>query len=142
VLLSGSALVLSTWQAGLPRSSWGAHRSVALIGGTALVAVIALGRGRQRQTTRTWASGAMAGLWRWRRQPKATVVSVLVWCTLVIGVIGWDLSSFVLQSPSFPTLSTLVGHITRHPLGRGLLFAGWLVVGAYLVAGWRAETPP
>ncbi len=63
---------------------------------------------------------------------------MLVWCGVIAGVIGWDLFSFAVQSPSFPTLSTLVGHLTRHPIGRGILFALWLVVGAYAVAGWRA----
>ena len=52
-----------------------------------------------------------------------------MWCGVIAGVIGWDLFSFVVQSSSFPTLSTLVGHVTRYPFGRGILFALWLVVG-------------
>jgi hypothetical protein len=102
--------------------------------------MIFLGRGRHRRTTRNWGATVLHAVWRWRTQPKAHTISLLVWCTLVAGVIGWDLLSFVVQSPSFPTLSTLVGHITRYPLGRGLLFAVWLLVGAYAAVGWRAET--
>ncbi len=65
---------------------------------------------------------------------------LVVWGALITGVVGWDLFSFLVQSSSFPTLSTLVGHITHHPLGRGLLFATWLLVGAYAVVGWRVAT--
>ncbi len=101
--------------------------------------MIVLGRGRQRRTTWNWATGVLHALWRWRTQPTAHTISLLVWWILIAGVIGWDLVSFVVQSPSFPTLSTLVGHITRYPLGRGLLFAAWLLLGAYAAAGWRSQ---
>jgi hypothetical protein len=75
---------------------------------------------------------------KWRSQPKAIVVSFLVWSVLIVGVIGWDLLSFALRSPLFPTLSTLVGHVSRYHVGRGLLFAAWLAVGWCVAAGCRA----
>ncbi len=80
--------------------------------------------------------------WGWRDEPRERRISVLVWCAVASGVIGWDLFSFAIQSASYPTLSTLVGHVTRYPVGRGLLFGLWLVVGAYAVAGWRAPLAP
>jgi type IV secretory pathway TrbD component len=138
VLLSVAAIALSAWQGGLSRDSLGAHRSVALLGIAALVAMVVLGWGRQRQGTRMWAMATVHLIRKWRSQPKANVVSILVWSVLIVGVIGWDLLSFALQSPSFPTLSTLVGHVSRYPVGRGLLFAGWLAVGWYVAAGCRA----
>lgn len=122
----------------MSRDALGARRSVALLGIAALVVMIVLGWGRQRESTRTWAMATFRLIRKWRSQPKASVVSIVVWSVLIVGVIGWDLLSFALQSPSFPTLSTLVGHVSRYPVGRGLLFAAWLAVGWCVVAGCRA----
>jgi hypothetical protein len=102
--------------------------------------MIALGWGRQRQSSRAWATATVRTVWKWRSQPAANVVSKLVWCILIVGVIGWDLLSFIVQSPSFPTLSGLVGHVTHHPVGRGLLFAVWLAVGWYVASGYRSRS--
>ena len=135
--ISGAAIALSTWQAGLSRDSLGAHRCVALLGLAAVAVMIVLGRGRQRQGARTWARTTARLIWKWRSQPKASVVSMLLWSVLTMGVIGWDLLSFAVQSPSFPTLSTLVGHLSRYPVGRGSLFAAWLAVGTCVVAAYR-----
>jgi hypothetical protein len=115
-----------------------AHRSVELVGAGALVAMFVLGWRHQRRTSRTWAARTVRLTWGWRDQPREIRISVLVWCAVVAGVVGWDLFSFLVQSASFPTLSTLVGHITRFPVGRGILFALWLVVGVCAVAGSRA----
>jgi len=141
MLLVPCAIALSSWEALLTRDSPGAHWSVALSGAGALVALIVLGWHRQRQTGRAWLRRTAELGWDWRAQPRATSVSALVWAVLIAGVIGWDLFSFVVQSPSFPTLSILIGHVTRYRIGRGLVFALWLVAGSYLVAGWRARTP-
>jgi hypothetical protein len=139
VVVAGSAL--SVWQAGLSRDSAGAHWSVALVGIAAVVLTILLGRHRQQRTSRGWASRLVQVGWRWRTYPRAIAVSVLVWTVLIFGVIGWDVVSFIAQSPSFPTLSTLVGHITRYQVGRGLVFALWLALGSFLVGGYRARSP-
>jgi hypothetical protein len=64
-----------------------------------------------------------------------------VWFIVITGIVGWDLVSFIFQSHALPTLSYFIGHVTRYKIGRGLFFALWLGVGAYLVAGYRAEAP-
>jgi hypothetical protein len=141
VLLVPGAVALSSWEALLTRDSAGAHWSVALAGAAAFAALIVLGWHRQRQTSRAWLRSTAELGWDWRAQPRATAVSALVWSVLIAGVIGWDLFSFVVQSASFPTLSILIGHVTHYRVGRGLVFALWLVAGSYLVAGWRARSP-
>jgi len=137
-LLSAAAIWLSTWQGELSRDSTGARRSVEVIGAAAIVAMVALGWRRRPGSSRAWAAGTVRVTGGWRDQPNARLISLLVWCLLIAGVIGWDLFSFLVQSPSFPTLSTLIGHVSRHPIGRGLLFGSWLVVGVYAVAGCRS----
>ena len=77
----------------------------------------------------------------WRSQPTSAIVSVLMWTIVIGGVIGWDLVSFAEQSHTLPTLSYFIGHVTRYRIGRGVVFALWLGVGAYIVAGYRAEAP-
>jgi hypothetical protein len=138
-LLVAAFLALSTWQAHLSRHSSGAHWGVALLTLTALGAAVALGRGRQRDTTHQWAVQNRIFVRTWRSQSRSTVVSALVWTVLIVGVVAWDLVSFLLQSHDFPTLSYFIGHVTRYPVGRGLLFALWLGVGAYLASARRVE---
>jgi hypothetical protein len=141
IVLGLCAIGLSSWEALLTRNSPGAHWSVALLGVGAVVATIVLGWHRQRQTIGAWLSKTVDIGCRWRVRPRTTAVSTLIWSVLIGAVIGWDLFSFVVQSSSFPTLSILIGHVTRYRIGRGLVFALWLVAGSYLVAGWRARTP-
>jgi len=133
--LSVGAIALSTWEGGLTRDSQGAHAGVELVGLAAVVAMVVLGWGRQRESTRTWAGATIHHVRPGRS--KASVISLLVWGLLIGGVIGWDLLSFIVQSPSFPTLSSLVGHVSHHPIGRGVLFAVWLAMGAYVTVGGR-----
>jgi hypothetical protein len=139
-LLSAAAVWLSVWQGELSRDALGAHRSVEVVGAAAVVAVFVLGWSRQHRTTRDWSAATVRLTWGWRDEPRERRISLLAWCAVASGVIGWDLFSFAIQSASYPTLSTLVGHVTRYPVGRGLLFGLWLVVGAYAVAGWRAPS--
>ena len=54
---------------------------------------------------------------------------------------AWDAVSFAEQSHTFPTLSYYIGHITRYDAGRGVLFALWLAVGAYVALGHRRTGP-
>jgi hypothetical protein len=141
VVLAGGGIALSTWQSQLNRDAAAAHWIVALIAATAVAAAVILGRGRQRRSARAWAASSGRAIRTWRSQPGSAVVSVVTWTVLIAGVIGWDLASFIVQSHRLPTLSDLIGHITRYPAGRGLLFAVWLVIGAYLVSAWRTEAP-
>jgi len=104
-------------------------------------AAVALGRGRQRERTRPWLARNLLFIRTWRTQSRAAVVAALVWTILIAGVVVWDLVSFVCQSHSLPTLSYVIGHVTRYPLGRGLLFAAWLGIGATLVSAQRSERP-
>jgi len=132
---------LSSWQAQLSRDSPGAHWGVALLVLGAVGTAIAIGRRRQRQAARTWVAGTMRTIRAWRSQPTSAIVSVLMWTIVIGGVIGWDLVSFAEQSHTLPTLSYFIGHVTRYRIGRGVVFALWLGVGAYIVAGYRAEAP-
>jgi hypothetical protein len=141
VLLAVGAVALSVWQAHLSRHSSATHWSVAILVVVAFGAVVALGRGRQRESTRAWLARNVLFIRTWRTQPRVAVVSALVWTALIVGVVAWDLVSFVYQSHTLPTLSYFIGHVTRYPLGRGLLFAAWLGAGAYLVSAARSERP-
>jgi hypothetical protein len=140
-VLAALLLALSAWQAQLSRDSSGAHWSVALLVVAAFGAAFVLGRGRQYQTTRSWVARNFHFVRTWRTQSRSVVVSARVWAVLIGGVVAWDLVSFVLQSHALPTLSYFIGHVTRYAVGRGLLFAAWLGVGAYLVSAQRTERP-
>ena len=140
-LLAAGAVAMSSWQAQLSRDSPGAHWAVALVVLAAFATTIALGRRRQRQTARTWVTGTLRAVRAWRSQPNSAIVSVFMWTLLIGGIIGWDLVSFVGQSQALPTLSYFIGHVTRYRIGRGLVFALWLGVGAYVVAGYRSAAP-
>jgi hypothetical protein len=140
-VLAVGGLALSTWQAHLSRHSAGAHWSVAILVVVAFGAALVLGRGRQCHTTRQWAARNVLFARTWRTKSRPVVVSALVWSILIVGVVAWDLVSFVFESHALPTLSYFIGHVTRYPLGRGLLFAAWLGIGAYLVSARRAERP-
>jgi hypothetical protein len=106
---------------------------------SAVIAMILLGRGRQRQETRAWAAGSAKTIRAWRTQSRPVVLSVLVWSVLIVGVVAWDVVSFAVQSHALPTLSYYIGHVTRYRVGRGLFFALWLGCGSYLVCAWRGE---
>ncbi len=138
VLVAG-ALALSTWQAHLSRHSPAARWSVAIVVVVTLGVALALGRGRQSDSTRRWVARNVLFVRTWRIQSRSDVVSALVWTALIVGVVVWDLVSFVFQTHALPTLSYFIGHVTRYPLGRGLLFAAWLGIGAYLACACRTE---
>lgn len=136
-LLVVGAVGLSVWQAQLSRQSLEAQWIVGSLAVAALGAAAVLGHDRQQWTTRRWAGRTWRFMRSWRTQPPGAVISVVVWSILIVGTVGWDLASFACQSHALPTLSYYIGHITRYPVGRGLVFALWLSVGAYLVAGRR-----
>jgi hypothetical protein len=140
VLVAG-VLILSAWQAFLSRHSPGAHWSVALAALTVSGAAAVLGHRRHHQSARRWLARSLLVVRTWRAQPRPAVVSTLVWTVLLVGVVSWDLVSFIFQSHALPTLSYFVGHVTRHRLGRGILFALWLGAGIYLASARRLEGP-
>jgi hypothetical protein len=139
--LAALILALSAWQAELSRHSSDAHWSVALLIVAGFGAALVLGRGRQEQTTRRWVAQNVHLVRTWPTRPRSAVVSAVAWAVLIGGVVAWDLVSFVVQSHDLPTLSYFIGHVTRYAAGRGLLFAVWLGVGAYLVSARRTERP-
>jgi hypothetical protein len=138
-LLTVAAIALCVWQAGRTRDSPGARWSVALLVGVALVMAIVLGRGRQRRSSSAWIAQSADWIQHWRTQPRSLRIAVIVWTALVVAVVGWDLVNFIVQSHTLPTLSYFIGRVSRYQVGRGVLFALWLVIGAYLVAGGRAK---
>ena len=112
---------------------------MALLVGVALVMAIVLGRGRQRRSSGAWIAESADWIQHWRTQPSSLRIAVIVWTALVVAVVGWDLVNFIVQSHALPTLSYFIGRVSRYQVGRGVLFALWLVIGACLVAGGRAK---
>lgn len=95
------------------------------------------GRGRQRKS---FGSSSRMGRDPTHPGPDRTwaySVGGMVWVLLVCSVFGWDLYSFLRQSHDLPTLSYLIGRITRFRAGRVGLFAAWILAGGYLAVGWR-----
>ena len=105
----------------------------------ALVMAVVLGRGRQRRSSGAWIAQSAHWVQHRRTQPTSFRVAVIVWTALVVAVVGWDLANFIVQSHSLPTLSYFIGRVVAYRAGRGVLFAVWLVIGAYLVSGGRAK---
>ena len=93
-------------------------------------------------SARRWLARSLLFVRTWPAQPRPAVVSTLVWSILIVGLVSWDLVSFIFQSPALPTLSYFIGHVTRNRLGRGVLFALWLGAGVSLASARRAEGPP
>jgi hypothetical protein len=133
-------IALSAWQAGQSRDATATHWAVLVTVAVAWVGALALGHGRQRRTVRAWFATSTGAVRTWRAQPRAAVVSLVVWAALVLAVVGWDLVSFLHQSHALPTLSYYVGRVTRYPAGRGACFALWLGLGAFLVLGGRRRS--
>jgi len=60
------------------------------------------------------------------------------WCVLLAALLVWE--AFGLRAPhdSWPTFSDMLHSITRHLIGRWVLFGVWLWVGFHLfVRGWK-----
>lgn len=138
-MLTVAAICLCVWQAGLTRDSRGARWSVALLVVVALVMAIVLGRGRQRRSSGAWIAQSAHWIQHWRTQPRSLRVAVILWTALLGAAVGWDLVNLFFSSHALPTLSYFIGHVSRDRVGRGVLFALWLVIGAYLVAAGRAK---
>ena len=138
VAIGLGALALSAWEGTVVQSSARAHASVLAVIGVTLATAGLVGRRQQRRRSADWARRAGAVLDPGgRRRPVALVVGTVAWVVLVAATIGWDLNSFVHQAHDLPTLSRLVGDVTRHDWGRALVFAAWLALGAYLAMGGR-----
>ncbi len=134
---------LCAWEGTLPRTAAGARWSVGATIAAVLIIAALGGRNRQRQASSAWVrhgaealSAALSGR-PVGRATRTTALGAAVWVALIASTIGWDLYSFALQLHALPTLSRLFGDVTRHEWGRGVVFAGWLLLGGYLALGWR-----
>jgi hypothetical protein len=139
-VLAVGAIALSIWQALLSRDATAAHWGVLGVLVVAIATAGVLGHARQRRTARAWIRQSATFLRTWSTHPRGVRVSVVVWAVLVGSVVSWDLVSFIVESHGLPTLSYFIGHVTRYRIGRGMLFALWLGVGAYLVSAQRTES--
>ena len=139
VAIGLGALALSAWEGTLVQSSARAHASVLAVIGVTLATAALVGRRQQRQRSTDLArrAGAVLDPGGGGQRPAALVVGTVAWVVLVAATIGWDLNSFVHQAHDLPTLSRLVGDVTRHDWGRALVFAAWLALGTYLAMGGR-----
>jgi hypothetical protein len=139
-----AALALASWEGTIDQSSATAHVSVLALIAVAIVTAMLTGRGRQRATSADWVRQGAGAMWGdvtgAHRRPPVLVVGTLAWIVLVAATIGWDLTSFVHQAHDLPTLSRVVGDVTRHQWGRALVFAGWLGLGAYVSVGGRRRS--
>lgn len=135
------ALALAAWEGTIGQGSATAHVSVLAVIALAIVTATLAGRGRQQATSADWVRRGAGAMWGdvtgTSRRPRTRVFGTLAWIVLVAATIGWDLTSFVHQAHDLPTLSRVVGDVTRHEWGRALVFAAWLALGAYLSVGGR-----
>jgi hypothetical protein len=136
VVAVAAAAAFSWWEGGLRQFETAGHVGVLAAIALAFLALAVAGRGRQARPSLAWARGPLA-LRRHLAHDRSATVGAAVWTVLVLAVIGWDLNSFVRQSATVPTLSTIFGHVTSSQPGRTALFAGWLALGAALAVGWR-----
>lgn len=105
-----------------------------------LVVIVVAGRGRQRIPSRAW----VAELWhRAVRRPDRRWWAGAGWVVAVVLVAGWDLTSFLARSAALPTLSRLIGAVTRYDVGRAVAIALWLALGGWIaLAGRRTVEEP
>lgn len=127
-------VTLSVWEGTTTRDTATTHASVLAVIALAAAVALAVGRHRQRARTRAW---VLAGVRRARGHGFVEIAGVAGWVVLICATIGWDLWSFSQGAPHLPTLSRLVGDVTRHEWGRALVFALWLTLGAVIALGWR-----
>lgn len=129
--------VALAWEGGLRYYSAASRASVALSIALVCLCAIALGRHRQRETSRS----CLHKLAMTARHPRslgvATLVAIALWGVVISAVAGWDLYSFSRELHQLPTLSYLIGRVTRFTLGRACVFALWLITGCYLSVGSR-----
>lgn len=131
-----AALVaVSVWEGHLGRDSPGAHASVLVVAAAAALAAGWAGRGYQRRRSGPWLGATVRP---WRRHDAVFAAGACAWGALFAAVVAWDLTCFVRQAHSTPTLSWVVGHLTRYWPGRALVFAVWVVAGAWLAVGGLA----
>jgi len=145
ILISSVAVIglaaLTWWEGSQRVQTSPAQVSVAVPIAVIVLGGLILGAGRQRQASRAWLAQDVRTVshgesWTW---PFAA--GVIIWILLLGAVFGWDVYSFLRQSPALPTLSYLIGRITRFHLGRSGLYLVWLAVGLWLALAQRQRRP-
>jgi hypothetical protein len=134
------ALAFVAWEGVQGRYSAASHAGILAAIAVVLLLGMLTGRGRQRKRSGAWlgdAARAVRTMFAEGRVGTPGARGALVWVLLIAATIGWDMTSFVEQQHSLPTLSRLFGAVTDHDWGRALLFAAWLVLGLYLALGRR-----
>jgi len=127
------------WEGLQNRSSPSSRVSVLCTIAVVVVMAAVAGARRQPLTSRTWLQNAKASAVRWR-ESRSYTIGVIVWLLIFFAIVGWDLNSFVHEVHDLPTLSYLIGRITRMHWGRALLFACWLGAGVAVPFACRAES--
>jgi hypothetical protein len=137
-LIAGGCAALAAWQGTLNRDAAAGHWIVLGLIGSTLLSALALGRGRQHQSTGDWVRRGMLAARSDGVCPPTQIAGMAVWLFLLTAIVAWDLVSFIAQTHALPTLSYYIGQVTRHEVGGGALFGVWIAEGAYLALGWRA----
>ncbi|WP_298210949.1 hypothetical protein [Ferrimicrobium sp.] len=135
-------LVFAWWEGLHPWPSDPAHVSILTAIIVMFVLAILVGRRHQRMSSRAWLSRTWASIRRPTQRPPLYLFGTVVWVMLVLAVAGWDFRSFLLELHSLPTLSYLIGRVSRFATGRSILVAAWLALGAFFVAGNRVHLAP
>lgn len=132
-------LLFAWWEGSHPWPSGAAHLSIIAAIGVIFALAIMEGRHRQRLSNRAWLSRIWAGIRRPTQRSWCFLFGAVVWVILVLAVAGWDFRSFLLEVPSLPTLSYLIGRVSRFATGRSLLVAAWLALGVFFVLANRVH---
>ncbi len=132
-------VIFSLWEGGQPFTTTAAHISIALV--IATIAIVAIANGLHHQEVKSidWMRSTGKAIRNFIRRPSLQGVGVTIWLLLFLAAFGWDLNSFLRQQADLPTLSRIVGNVTKHYAGRVILVAAWLAGGWYLVAGQLTE---
>ena len=117
-----------------------AHWSVGAVIVLGLLAAVVVGRGRQHSRSGAWARSSLRAVRHWWAHPIRSA-SVALWVLVLGATVGWDAYSFSHQSARLPTLSRVIGGVTRYPLERASVFLLWLGLGAVLVFSERRTDP-
>ena len=127
------------WEGYHPWPSLAAHISIV----SAIIVVVAsavlVGRRRQSLSSRSWLHRVGAGLRNPTKRSPLFLAGAIVWVVLVLAIAGWDFHSFLREVPSLPTLSYLIGRVSRFVVGRSILVAAWLALGAFFAFSHRSK---
>lgn len=134
--LAGLA-ALVWWEGTLHYGTADARFSISAVIAVVVAATVVFGVRRQHLPSRTWLATAAHTVMRRPYRSRLYAAGIVVWVLLLTTVAAWDLFSFLSQSHDLPTLSYLIGRVTRYVPGRSAVFLTWLAVGSYLAFGWR-----